>query len=131
MTDGEKKIIVDEDWKAKVEAEREALKPKPEGETPQETAKPRAKPSEEEMALPPASLSTLITSLAMQAMVSMGVIGDGSADKPEVHLELAKHLVDTLAVLEEKTAGNRTQPESDLLDNMLHELRMAYVAVSK
>jgi hypothetical protein len=38
-------------------------------------------------------------------------------------------LVDMLQVLEDKTAGNRTSDESRLLDNTLHDLRMAYVAV--
>jgi hypothetical protein len=47
--------------------------------------------------------------------------------QPEAHLDEAKHFIDTLEMLEAKTAGNRTAEETQLLDNLLHELRMGYV----
>jgi len=46
-------------------------------------------------------------------------------------LNEARHLIDTLAILEEKTAGNRTPEESALLDQLLHELRMGYVTLQQ
>lgn len=116
----EKKIIVDEDWKSQVQAEKEAAKQSQE-ETP-ETSRPREP-------LPPASLTFLATTLAMQAMVGMGMIANPATGKAEPELEQAKHLIDTLGVLWDKTQGNRTPEESATLERLLHELRMGYVAV--
>ena len=49
-------------------------------------------------------------------------------DMPHIEtLEQAKHFIDTLALLEEKTAGHRTPEESALLSEMLHQLRLGYV----
>jgi hypothetical protein len=122
-----KKIIIDEDWKARVEAEREALRKK-QGATP--TGGPTEKPaSEAQRHPPPASLATLIASLAFQATMSLGLVADPQSAPPQPHLDEARHLIDMLQVLEEKTAGNRTPEESRLLENTLHDLRMAYVAV--
>ena len=67
----------------------------------------------------------------MQAMIAMGLMSDPAGGKPEVHLDQAKHFVDTIAMLEEKTEGNRTPEETALLSNLLHELRMAYLAVQQ
>ncbi|KKK79638.1 hypothetical protein LCGC14_2831470, partial [marine sediment metagenome] len=47
------------------------------------------------------------------------------------NLQLAKHHVDTLAVLETKTQGNLTDDEKKLLDNALYEVRMAYVQAAQ
>ena len=51
--------------------------------------------------------------------------------KTEVRLDLAKHAIDMLAVIEEKTMGNLSQQEASMLENILHQLRMAYVEASK
>ena len=50
--------------------------------------------------------------------------------EPEVNLDMAKHHIDTLGVLEEKTAGNLTEDEKKLLDSALYETRMRYVSVA-
>lgn len=122
----EKKIIIDEDWKTRVEAEKEQLKghKEPPAETPEGGAEP-------ESPLPPASLSVLLTSLGMQAMMALGLVAATEASPPKPRLNEARHLIDLLGVLEEKTAGNRTPDESALLDQLLHELRMGYVAVQQ
>jgi len=122
----EKKIIIDEDWKTRVETEKELFKGHK--ETPTET--PRGG-GEQEQPLPPASLSVLITSLGMQAMMALGLVVAPEAGPPKPRLNEARHLIDLLGVLEEKTAGNRTPEESALLDQLLHELRMGYVAVQQ
>ena len=125
--DPAKKIIIDEDWKAQVEAEREALRKKQEA-TP--TGGPAEKPASEAQRPPsPASLATLIASLALQAMMALGLVADPKSSPPQPHLDEARHLIDMLQMLEDKTAGNRTPEESRLLDSTLHDLRMAYVSV--
>ena len=88
------------------------------------SAEPAARPN---IPPPPATLEFLITTLATQAMMSLGQIGNPVSGKADVRLPEAKHFIDMLTVLEEKTAGNRTADESALLDGFLHELRMAFV----
>lgn len=118
----EKKIIIDEDWKSKVDAEREEQQKQPaEPETP-----PQAEPP-----LPPATLDFLISSLAMQAMVALGVMVNPITEKAEAHLDQAKHFIDTVDMLREKTEGNRTPEETAMIDNLLHELRMTFLAIQQ
>ncbi len=113
------KIIVDENWKDQVQAEKETL----EGtETPSE-----AEPDAGEF--PDASFPMLVTTLATQATVALGQQVTPDAQEPSVDLGLAKHLIDTLGVLAEKTQGNLLPEESDMMTNILHQLRMFYVAV--
>jgi len=77
--------------------------------------------------LPPASLSFLITTLATQAMVAIGVVPNPLSGKVESLPNQARHFIDTLAMLDEKTTGNRTPEESELLREVLSQLRLAYV----
>ncbi len=114
------RIIVDEDWKAQVEREREVAR--------QQAVAPSA---EEEMEIPAASLTLLISMFATEALIALGQIRHPAAEGIMVDLPQAKHLVDLLQVLEDKTAGNRTPEETAMLSQLLHELRLAYVAVQK
>lgn len=81
--------------------------------------------------LPPADFTMLVTMFSTQAMVSLGVIPSPETGKPEQNLPLARHFIDLLGVLQEKTRRNLTGHEADLLENSLHELRLAYVELSK
>jgi hypothetical protein len=134
------KIIVDEDWKGRVEAEKHAVEQKKAAAAqaqcttgPDQPAKSPAAGSPAEPATrpnippPPATLEFLITTLATQAMMALGQMVNPLSGKADIRLPEAKHFIDMLTVLEEKTAGNRTPDESALLDGFLHELRMAYV----
>lgn len=113
------KIIVDDDWKTQVEAEKEQLQHQ------KETA-----PNEGgEEQLPPASFPMLISTLASQALAAMGQIPDPVEGKPVIRYDLAKHMIDTLSLLEEKTKGNLTTDEATMLDDVLHQLRMLFVAI--
>ena len=120
-----KKIIIDEDWKSQVQAEKEELERKRH----EQEASASADRAEPDAPLLPPSLEVLASSLGMQAMMAMGLVPDPVSGKPEVHLNQAKHLIDTLAMLEEKTEGNRTPEETAVLSHLLHELRMGYLAV--
>jgi len=127
----EKKIIVDEDWKSRVQAEKEALQRQEDEQPPPEepASAEHAEQAAADAPLPPPSLEVLAGSLAMQAMVALGLVSDPAGGKPPVRLNQAKHFVDTIAMLEEKTEGNRTPEESAMLSHLLHELRMACVSV--
>ena len=60
-------------------------------------------------------------------MVALGEVPNPITGKLDRQPNQAKHFIDTLAMLEEKTDGNRTPEESALLSSLLHQLRMAFV----
>lgn len=129
----ESKIIVDEDWKTQVEAEKAAACGCGcGGEGSQPAAEPGASaesgPAEP---LPPPSLTMLSGSLYLQGMISLGMLPPPNSDKPEVDLGHAKYAIESIAMLQEKTEGNRTEQETSELERMLHEMRMVYVSVQK
>ena len=130
------KIVVDEDWKAQAEAEKQKLAEK-EKAAAAPAATPAAAPEEGgeaeggERALPPASFATLVSSIVTQALFAVGAIEDPRTGRRYLDLGLAKHHIDTLAVLEEKTKGNLTDQEKRLLDAALYEIRMAYVQAAQ
>jgi len=132
------KIIIDEDWKAQVQAEKEAAKQKPgaeQADQPEEAGGPDAADQDDAGQgagpMPPASLSFLVTTLATQAMVAMGLVPNPLTQKAELRLDQARHFIDMLQVLQEKTEGNRTPEESQILDGVLHELRMGFLSVKE
>jgi len=79
-----------------------------------------------EIPLPPASFEFLVLSLRTQAEMQLGLLQLGE-EKPEPDLPLARHTIDLLALLEEKTRGNLSIEEHRLLENSLTELRFRYV----
>ncbi len=125
-------IFVDEDWKSRVEAEKKVAAGASATESTANAATgERQASAESPPPLPPATLSFLMTTLATQAMVSLGEVPNPFSGKIEVRLPEARHFIDTLAMLEEKTTGNRTPEESALLRGSLHQLRMAYIEAEK
>jgi Domain of unknown function (DUF1844) len=81
--------------------------------------------------VPPASFTTLLTMLASQAFVAMGRMPDPVAGKPLVRPRMARHFIDMVSILDEKTKGNLTKEEAEAAEAILHELRMTFVAVTK
>ena len=81
------------------------------------------------MPIPEASFSVLVTTLATQAMVALGQAPMPGEEKVVVNLPFAKHCIDTLDILADKTKGNLTTAEDHLLSQFLYELRMLFVAV--
>jgi hypothetical protein len=111
MADEEKKIIVDDDWKAEAKKEKERLA--------QESAKQEP--------IPDPSFAELINMIAMQAIVGFGGMTGPGGERIPPNLEIAKHYVDMLQVLEDKTRGNLTEDEKKLLDQVIYEIRMRYI----
>lgn len=81
--------------------------------------------------VPPADFQTLVTMFSTQAMVALGAIPHPSSGKAEVQLELARHFIDLLGVVEEKSKGNLTDDETSLISSSLHYLRMSFIEQSK
>lgn len=82
----------------------------------------------EEIPLPPASFDFLVMSLRAQAEMQLGLFHFGKEEeKPKPDLHMARHSIDLLGMLQEKTRGNLSLEEQRLLDNSLTELRFRYL----
>lgn len=81
--------------------------------------------------LPPPSFSLLVATFGSQAMIALGQVPNPLDNKTEVRLDLAKHAIDMLVIIEQKTKGNLAADEAAMLEAVLHQLRMAYVEAGK
>jgi len=90
-------------------------------------------PSSEEKKAPALDFNALVLSLGSSAIVHLGEAPDPtSGKKPEKpDFDMAQQSIDLLAMLQEKTRGNLSAEEARFLENMLFDLRMLYVQVSK
>ena len=77
--------------------------------------------------LPPASFEFLAESLRLQAEMQLGLMRLGAEEPPPPDLDLARHTIDLLAMLQEKTRGNLNFEEQRLLENSITLLRVRYV----
>jgi hypothetical protein len=103
----------------------------------QEQAKPNAAEASQEdhdqgsVPLPEVNLATFIFSLSSSALLHLGEIPNPDTNAVEIHLPLAKHIIDTLGMLQEKTKGNLEPDEDNLLRSVLYDLRLRYVQKSR
>lgn len=88
--------------------------------------------SSQAIPVPPANFGFLVESILMQAQLQLGLLNFGEKDEqPEPNLPLARHSIDLLGMLQEKTKGNLSVEEQRLLENGLTELRFRYVQVAE
>lgn len=79
--------------------------------------------------VPPASFAVLVQSLLTQILFYLGDL-TARGNEPQINLDMAKHQIDILGILDEKTRGNLSDEEKKLLDTALYETRMRYVSVA-
>ncbi len=125
MAEDNSKIIIDEDWKKEAQREKELLaeKEKEQGQQKQRAGRIRG--------LPEADLPGLVNMLATQAFFALGLLRLKDQPQTPPDLEAARYNIDMLAMLETKTKGNLTAEEAQMLADTLHNLRMAYIEISK
>src|SRR5690242_21891730 len=80
--------------------------------------------------LPPASFQFIVLSLRAQAQMQLGLMHFGEEEKPDPDLQMARHTIDLMAVLMEKTKGNLSMEEQRMLENSLTELRFRFVQIT-
>jgi hypothetical protein len=73
---------------------------------------------------------TVILSISTSAMFQLGLVQDQGGHNIPPDPEAARHTIDMLGVLQQKTQGNLAPSEQKLLDQVLYELRMAYVQIA-
>ena len=81
--------------------------------------------------LPEVNFNSLIFSLSSSALFHLGEIADPQTGKTMVDLPLAKHSIDTIAMLKDKSKGNLTEEESKFIESILTDLRWRYVKATK
>ncbi len=86
----------------------------------------------DEPALPEMSFATLVISLASSALVHLGVAPEpGAPDPGPANLPLAQQTIDILEVLKRKTEGNLDASEAQLLEQIIHDLHMRFLAAKR
>ncbi len=115
---------VDESWKEQVEKEKGVTPGKSSHPEPPQEARPSPEAGQTEFSL-------FLSSLSMQALVALGELPHPATQERQEDLEQGRYLIDLLGLLKEKTKGNLTQEEQELLEGLLYELRMKYVAKVK
>ena len=87
--------------------------------------------AEQAQALGPVDFSTHAVSLASTALIALGKMPGPEGEAHPLDLETARHLIDVLGMLEQKTKGNLDEAEQKLLASLIYDLRVAYVDAQK
>jgi hypothetical protein len=77
------------------------------------------------------TFSTLLMMFGTTGMAQLGVVPEPAGSEMRVDLDGARHTIELLEVLEQKTVGNLTEPEAGLLEGILFDLRLRYVEATK
>ena len=125
-------IIKDRRFSAEEDQDEQAGSRKPQTTDDARQEKPARDPAssenkKEETQLPQINFATFIFSLNSSALMNLGIIEDPVSKQNQKNLPLAKQTIDILGMLEEKTRGNLSRDEEDMLKNILYDLRILYV----
>lgn len=120
-------LIIDSDWKSQAQAEKDRLAAE-EAKAGPDKAKGGRAPMPGE--LPPADFQTLVGMLATQAIMYLGGIADRKTGHAIFDPDYARHMIDLLGVLQEKTKGNLSEDEEQDLTQLVHELRARFVELA-
>lgn len=119
---------VDEDWKERVDQEKsEPSPPAAAGPAGAPAVEPEASHAHGELPTE-ARFDIFISGLSMEALIGLGDLPHPVTKKRDVNLPQAKYLIDLLGIIDEKTRGNLTPDETQLLSDMLYQLRMRYMS---
>jgi hypothetical protein len=111
--------------------EGEAHPPDPPAAAPPAGGTPAAAPAGGSPTLPAVDFHTFVLSLGSSALLHLGELEHPDVGAPQKDLPLAKHTIDILVMLEEKTRGNLTPAEEKLIGSLLYDLRLRYVEAQK
>ena len=81
--------------------------------------------------MPEVTFSTFVMSLNTSVLYHLGELPDPESGEKFVNLDLARHAIDTLVVLEQKTKGNLSDEEAELMRNILYDVKMRFVNAVK
>jgi len=123
------KRAFDEKGELKKKPEEEKVKEPEKGKQEQEKTKAGKGQHQQQQSppLPEVTFTSLIFSLSSSALYHFGEIADPQTGQKKKDLSLAKHAIDTIAMLKDKTKGNLTEEEEKFIDSVLTDLRWRYV----
>ena len=107
---------VDQEWKQRARSEKEAASERRDESTTQAPPRP--------------TFNMLISGIATDALVSLGIVKNPITGKQERNLKLAQYSIDLLQLLEEKTKGNLDDSEKHFLETALYDLRMKFISAA-
>ena len=119
----DRRIFSQDESEETPEAEKESAEP----DRSEQKEPPPAEAPEAEAQLPEINFQTFVFSLNASALVQLGLMEDPATGKKEKNLPLAKQTIDMLSMLEEKTVGNLSKEEEEMLKHVLYDLRIRYV----
>ena len=109
------------------EEESASAQDEKEAETKEASQEKDAESQEPLPPLPEMNFATFVASLNASALLQLGAIDDPTSGTKNKNLPMAKQTIDILSMLQEKTVGNLSEEEGNLLKNVLYDLRMMYV----
>ena len=127
----EPKVTITEEAAATATAAAPATEPKSEAEVSASAPEAEEEFSEEDLAAArdPASFVSFVMSIASNAASALGMMEHPVTHQREVDVELGKHWIDILGMLQKKTLGNLTSQEQRMIEGLLADLRMQYVSL--
>lgn len=102
-------------------------KEKPDEKERADPADPLGEDIPDSLEIPPASLGSLVMLLTTTALGYLAEIEKAEPEKKKVLTKLARHHVDLIQVLDEKTKGNLSEGEKKLIDRVLIDLRLQFI----
>lgn len=130
MAEDKPAIHVDSDWKRQAQEEKKRLaeeeakrKQNAAASQPAAAAGQRGRQARQ---MPPASFATLVQSMLTQVLFYLGEL-EARDSEGMMNLDMARHQIDMMGMLEDKTRGNLTPEEKQVLDTALYEARMRFV----
>ena len=115
-----------EDGETKTPEASEKGDEKPAGES--TSAEEKKSAGQEASSRPPIDFPSYLLSYYTQGLVLLGEVPNPYTNKKEEDVDAARHTIDILSMLEEKTKGNLSKDEQQLLESVIYELRMKFMA---
>ncbi|WP_136805419.1 DUF1844 domain-containing protein [Desulfosediminicola flagellatus] len=81
--------------------------------------------------MPEVTFSAFVMSLNTSVLYHLGEIKDPATGKTEINFDLARHAIDTLVMLEQKTKGNLSHDEEEMLKNIVYDVKLRFVKARK
>jgi hypothetical protein len=125
--DGQEAEPADEETPAAPKEEEQAASSTEETRETEAAETSQTDESDEQPPMPEINFATFVVSLNASALLHLGAIEDPTTGKTDKNLPMAKQTIDILNLLEEKTVGNLSKDEENLLKSILYDLRIIYV----
>src|SRR5271155_4958356 len=140
MAEDKPTLHIDTDWKKQAQEEKKRLAeqaaahpkesliapaPTVSGQAPPRAGRDRAAHAPQALQ---ATFASLVQAIMTQGLFSLGELPGGGGE-PQINFDMARYQLDSLGILEQKTAGNLSEDEKKLLDTALYETRMRFVSV--